>query len=70
MPDLYLNPTSFHAKKSQIGKSLLNKSNVTPWSRNLLENLRVTKLVKTFPAAYETKRCITVFLGALYSSMP
>jgi hypothetical protein len=38
-------------------------SSVTPWSRVLLEMLRVTQLVKKFPAFYETRSFITVSEG-------
>jgi hypothetical protein len=35
-----------------------------PWSRVLLEKLKVTQLVKKFPAFYGTHRFITVFIRA------
>jgi len=37
-----------------------------PWTRILPEKVRVTQLVKKFPALYETQRFITVFATALY----
>jgi len=42
---------------------------LTPWSRVLLEKLTVSQLVKKFPAFYETRRFIIVFIWACHLSL-
>ena len=42
---------------------------LTPWSRVLLENLTGLQLVKKFPAFYETRRFIAVFISARHLSL-
>jgi hypothetical protein len=42
---------------------------VTPWSRVLLESLRVSQLVKKFPAYYGILRFITAFTRAHHLSL-
>jgi len=42
---------------------------LTPWSRVLLEKLILSKLVKKFPAFYETRRFITTFTSARHLSL-
>jgi hypothetical protein len=41
-----------------------------PWSRVVLEKLRVTQLVEKFPAFCGTQRIITVFTAACHCSLP
>jgi hypothetical protein len=41
--------------------SLIIKSEITPWSKVLLEKPLVPQLVKKFPALHETRKLITVF---------
>jgi len=44
-------------------------SYLTPWSRVILEKLRVTQLVKKYPACYRTQRFIIVFTIAWHWSL-
>jgi hypothetical protein len=39
---------------------------ITPWSRGLLEKLRVFQLFKKFPAFYGTQRFITALTRAYH----
>ena len=41
----------------------------TPWSRVLLEKIKVSRLVKKFPAFYGTRRFITAFTSARHLSL-
>jgi hypothetical protein len=45
------------------------KWSITTWGGVLLENLRVTHLLKNFPAFYETQRFVTVFTTARHWSL-
>jgi hypothetical protein len=42
---------------------------ITPWSRGILEKLRVSQLVKKFPTFYGTQRFITAFTRARHLSL-
>jgi hypothetical protein len=42
---------------------------LTPWSRDLLETLTVSQLVKKFPTLYGTRRFITTFTRARHLSL-
>jgi hypothetical protein len=42
---------------------------LTPWSRGLLEKLKVSQLVKKFPEFYGTRRFITAFTRARHLSL-
>ena len=42
---------------------------LTPWSRVLFETLTVSRLVKTSPALYGTRRFVTAFTSAHHLSL-
>jgi hypothetical protein len=42
---------------------------LTPWSRDLLEKLTVTELVKKLPASYGTRRFVTAYTRACHWSL-
>src|SRR5215470_9658254 len=42
---------------------------ITPWSRDLLEKVTVSQLVKKFPPFYGTRRFITAFTRARHLSL-
>jgi hypothetical protein len=44
-------------------------TNVTPWSKVLLEKLTVPQLVKIFPAFYGNRRFITAFITSRHLSI-
>jgi hypothetical protein len=37
---------------------------LTPWSRFLLDTVKITQLIKKFPAFYGTRKFITPYTGA------
>jgi hypothetical protein len=52
-------------KKYMISTFIIyGRNQPTPWSRGLLEKIRVSQLVKKFPAFYGTRRFITAFKRA------
>jgi hypothetical protein len=55
--------------QGESGPSLKLTTVTNPWSRVLPEKLTVPRLVKKFPAFYESQTFITVFVTASHLSL-
>ena len=61
--------TDFSADTTIWPTIYLLTSLLTPWSRDLLENLTGLQLAKKFPTFYGTRRLITAFTSASHLSL-